>query len=690
LEVKTAKLQHGIRMLMRNVPSSVAVITAQSYDEELKRHVPMGVAVSSLSTVSLDPPTISFNIKQPSKTLDAIRGANGLFRVHFPAADRGGANMVDLFSRGNHADAYTMRMKGLNNIYVPGHGSRSDRLRRSASQAPQILNDSVRAAMECTLTQEMSVADHVILVAKVDSLESKRQGDRTILYVDGSYMRPDGSKIAFHQNTTRIESTWSVWDYPLFPGEEERREYLERIMTIVREQPQILQHGKHSIPQLEAMLPISPNAWGINVEQLIAKCREEAGMSPALSRESKDLPILSDFYGRLTLSDRTKIAKRVETLVKADDRYLSLNYKHFLQYMGISIASIDLLPSDIAEPLRTEGLLGAPWPISEQHSPNGSHYNLQHLEQLEKRLIEQFATMGYDDALKSQLDQVLESLGEPKFLATYFKRSRARLLAAAFPKQFLPANFDIAGEVSPEEARVVMSRFIRFLHVENTTNFRRNIHLDYHETLRLIGVHPSITGFNVEYLAGKMKHMFLTTRFARDIVGRVDEMLEPWFISVVGWADLEERVKSFVQKMPMQAMAWPIKDQLAAMGLHSEVVLDVPTTAHKQPLNSGHIVDTLVAKELKGLYGNAPSKQNRAIAHFLREKYNFDVDTLMKTSPAEDVDTPMKASPADPLDRSSGDDMLEAMRAGRNVGATSQTSIKESGRPDYGSGERSK
>jgi flavin reductase (DIM6/NTAB) family NADH-FMN oxidoreductase RutF len=654
-EIEAAKLQHGIRMLMRNVPSSVAVITACSYDDELKRHVPMGVAVSSLSTVSLNPPTISFNIKQPSKTLDAIRGANGLFRVHFPAADRGGANMVDLFSRGNHADAYTMRNKGLHNLYVPGHSPRSDWFRQSVSQAPQIMNDSVRAAMECTLTQELSVADHVILVAKVDSLESKRQGDRTILYVDGSYMRPDGSKIAFHRNTTNMESNWSVWDYPLFPGEEERRDYMERIMTIVREQPHILQHGKQSIPQLEAMLPVSPSAWGINVEQLIAKCREEAGMPSVLPRESEDLPILSDFYGRLGPSDRAKIAKRVKTLVKDDDRYLSLNYRHFLQYIGVSSGSIDILPSDIAELLRAEGLLGAPWTRSEQSGPNGGPYNLQHLEQIEKRLIEHFRTMRYQEALSSQLDQVVESLGEPTFVATYFKRSRARILAAAFPVLFASTEFDIAGEVSLEEARVVLSRYVRFLGIGNSTKFRRNMHLDYHEVLRCIHVHPSITGFNVEYLVGKLKHLFLTTGSARDLKARVEEMLKPWFLSEVAWHDFEERVKTFVNKMPMQAMSWSIKDQLAAMGLDPEAVLDSPVSANKRSLSKGHIVNSLVAKELKGLYGNLTSKKNRAIARFLKERYNFEVN--------EPVDSlPLQAS-----DRSSGDDMLEAMMARRNV-----------------------
>jgi flavin reductase (DIM6/NTAB) family NADH-FMN oxidoreductase RutF len=670
-------------MLMRNVPSSVAVITAQSYDSELKCYVPMGVAVSSLSTVSLDPPTISFNIKQPSKTLDAIRRAGGRFRVHFPAADRGGANIVDLFSRGNHQDAYTMRLRGLTNVHLPGEYARAGRLRASASGAPQILNDSVRAAMECTLTQEQTVADHVILVAKVDSLESRRQGsqgDRTILYVDGSYMRPDGSKIAFHQNTKAIEDEWSIWDYPLFPGEEERRDYMERIKTIIKKHPQIMQHGKQSISQLEAMLPLSPSKWGINLEQLIEKCRGENGMPPTLPPHLKDLPILSDFYGRLSPSDRAKMAERVKTLVKVDNRFLSLNYRLFLQNMGISAASVDLLPSDIAEPLRAEGLLGPPHPTSEPLNPKGGPYDLLHFEQIEKRLLEHLRTMTLQKLLGSQLDQVIESLGEPRFVATYFKRSRARLYAATYTDQFQPRKFDIAGEVSPEEARVVLSRFLRYMEVENTTTFRIKVHLDYHEILRGERIHPSITGFDVEYLAGKLNHLHLTTRLARDLPGRIDQMIEPWFTSVVAWPDLEQRVHSFVHKMPMQAMAWSTKDKLAAMGLHQNAVLDVTMDSTKPFVANGHvsstrpfvrngdILDTIVARELKNLYGNATPKLNQVIARFLKSEYDFDINEGMTVS--EGVTDSLAQAPH----QSSGDDMLEAMVARRTVNKKSDKS----------------
>lgn len=80
---------------MRRVPASVAVITVAHHDPETNKHVPMGIAVSSLSTVTLDPPTVSFNIKQPSQALNAIRAADGHLRVHFLAASKMGRKIVE-------------------------------------------------------------------------------------------------------------------------------------------------------------------------------------------------------------------------------------------------------------------------------------------------------------------------------------------------------------------------------------------------------------------------------------------------------------------------------------------------------------------------------------------------------------------------------------------------------------------
>jgi flavin reductase (DIM6/NTAB) family NADH-FMN oxidoreductase RutF len=667
VDIEAETLRDDVRLLMRKVPSSVAVITVKSFDPDLGRHVPMGVAVSSLSTVTLDPPTISFNIKQPSKTLDAIKAADGRFRVYFPTADRGGAAMVQLFSRGNHPDAYKARTTELR-IYVPGYGSHAKDTHGSPSHAPQIFSDSVRAVMECTISHELAVADHVILVAKVDSMESKSTRDRTIIYVDGMYMCPDGTQVTLHNRPTASteDSIWTAWDYPLFPGEEERSDYVKRIKDNVASQVEKLKHGKEYTRELERSLALSPSAWGINLEVLIDECRQEAGKLSELPAHLKDSPIMSDFWGRLSPSDRAKLIERAKDLIKEDAKFLTLNYRVFLQHLRASTSIIDLLPSDILEPLRAEGLVGPFQPRVGDANILARYYNLQYLEQVEHRLMDHFATLKHEEALNSRLDEVLQSLGESRTVASYFKKSRARLYAAASPELYKSPAIDIFGEVSPEEACVIMRRVVHFLQVGNIAIFRNNINLDFHETLRLVGVHPSITGFNVEFFLGKIKHLYYSSRFSRDTSTRVEKMLEPFFIKTISWGDLEEKVKIFVEKMPLRAMSWSIGDKLAAMGLDWESLLTVPISKEEQPLNTGTIIDTLVAKELKSLYGKSTEELNKAIARYLKKQYNYQVGPQ-----------PTQQSTIEAQISSSSDDMEEAMAESLNVNVRSKINPRD-------------
>jgi len=643
---------------MRKVPSSVAVVTVASFDPELKQHVPMGVAVSSLSTVTLNPPTISFNIKQPSNTLDAIRVADGRFRVHFPAADRGGASMVENFCRGNHAAAYAERKRSLK-ILIPGSDKNSSNLPVSVSRAPQIANDSVRAAMECTVTHELKVADHVILVARINSMESNEARDRTIIYVDGVYLRPNGDMVRSHGRPAETAAdSWSVWDYPLTIGDSERRDYMERVKEIARQRPTEL-WKRAALRGLEGRLPMSPTAFGINLEQIIGELAQESGKRFDMPAHHKISTPLLEFYGRLSPSDRAMINERAKNMVGVDTVFLNQNFRVFLQYLGVSYASIDLLPSDISAPLRAGNLVGRFESRTQATARDSRDYDLKYLEQVEHRLVEHLTKIGHDEAIRTQIEDVMTSFGESRLIATYFNKARGRLYTKAFPHLFTPDKIDIAGDISAAEARVVVSRIIKFLRTDHPVLFRKNLNIDYRETLRLMRINPTITAFNVEYFFGKIRHIQTTTHYFHDLSGRLQEMLRPWFADTVTWADLEKRVKEFVQESPMRAMAWSNRDKLAAMGLAWEAMLTVPISSDKQPLNRGHILDTLVAKDLKGLYNQTtsppcPPDVKSAIALYLKQQYNFDI------------------KPADPIQldtnvRSSSDDLHRAMLANRNV-----------------------
>ncbi|EDU45859.1 Flavin-Reduct domain-containing protein [Pyrenophora tritici-repentis] len=653
-ELKKQALKDSLRSFMRNVPSSVAVITVAGTDAS-KKHGPVGVAVSSLCTVTLDPPTISFNIKEPSKTLDSIREANGLFRVHFPAADRLGAKIVDLFSRGNHPDAYNLRRKELK-VHHPQEQPSSTSTTHSL--APQILEDCILAAMECKVTHEFPVADHVILVAKVENLERKLSTEPTILYIDGGYRVPKGDKIYTSARTKTPTITnvgvWSVWGYPLFPGEKERLSYFSQIKALIKKTPAYYQDPtRDTCRAIDSILPYPAANFGINMELLVAECRQELGLEDKLAPELKDQQVLADFYGSLTPSIMEKIIERANRAITLDPRFLTQNYRLFLQQIGVSPNIRDLLPSDIMKPLRAAGLVP---PFNPQEETGSTSYDIRKVEQVEVRLREELKKMKYAAALKEPFDKIMQAIGEKKQAVYTFKKSRSRLLTESHPTLFDAMCIDISGHLTDAEVRVVMCRLINRLNIFSLS-FQRNITEDWCESLRRVGVNPTITGMNVEFMFGKLKHIFYSTRHFRDFPTAVEEMLKPWFVWSVSWNDLEERVKQFVQKTPLRATGWANKDRLAAMGLHWEAVVTLPKTDDlgedvKQPLWEGHILDTIVAKELKNHYGKGTDEENQGIAKYLKETYDFDV-----------THKSIVYTPAASLNQSSGDEMLEAMEA---------------------------
>ena len=93
------------------------------------------------------------------------------------------------------------------------------------------------------------------------------------------------------------------------------------------------------------------------------------------------------------------------------------------------------------------------------------------------------------------------------------------------------------------------------------------------------------------------------------------------------------------------------------MGLHWRATVNLPkqNSADKevrQSLDEGHIIDTLVAKELKRHYGNGSEEENAGIAKYLKEVYEFDV-----------THKPIEYIPAESTAQSSADEMQQAMMA---------------------------
>ncbi|KAI4692972.1 uncharacterized protein J4E88_001343 [Alternaria novae-zelandiae] len=494
---------------------------------------------------------------------------------------------------------------------------------------------------------------------EITSIEQRASKDPSIMYINGGYRNPAGEKLYTPTRSTQSaagEGVFSVWDYSLFPGEEERQDYMRKIKTLIKDNPAFYEKpSAETFRNIESSLPYATGNFGIDLEILVAECRKEMGLPARLRAEAEGRQVLSDFYGPLTPAMRMQIVDRAKRLVALDARFLSQHYRTLLYSLGVNPSSRDLLPSDIMEPLRAANL-APPFDPRRGHV-NGGIEDIIKVEQLEFHLRGYLRNMKYEAALKMPLDAAMEAISERKLAAVYFKKARARLLTQTHPQLFDTSVIDIAGEVTQVEARVVLCRFIKALQVDSEVGLRKHIFQDWHELLRRVGVNPTITGVDVGFLMGKIQHLYYSNKSFSGFSGAVEEMLRPWFVQQVSWEDLEERVRSFVQETPLRATGWSGRDRLAAMGLRWDATVALPSNnpskqAGEKPLNRGVILDTLVAKELKSYYGSGTEEENHAIAKYLKETYSFDI-----------THRPIQYEPAAPTYQSSSDEMQQALNA---------------------------
>ncbi|KAK7192916.1 flavin reductase like domain-containing protein [Paraphaeosphaeria sporulosa] len=179
------QMKTAMRSIMRQVPSTVIVITAFAQDGDM-RPLPLGSAISSLTTVTLDPPHVSFNVKTPSRTLDAIREAGGRFCVHFLDNSLLAAKVAHNFTEGNSLDTLRRRNVSFRFAYPTTNHER---------QPPKLVAHCVVASMTCQLEQEAAVADHVVAIASVKELDARSNPEPALFYHAGRFKRYDGGTL---------------------------------------------------------------------------------------------------------------------------------------------------------------------------------------------------------------------------------------------------------------------------------------------------------------------------------------------------------------------------------------------------------------------------------------------------------------------------------------------------------------
>ena len=158
------QLTSNFRQVMRSVPAAVFLITTQNGEAahaETKdiRATHSGMTVSSLTTVTLEPwPTISMNIKYPSRTLAAMRTENRFF-VHVLANNEAGAAIADAFTKPYEDPAEPFRRVK----------STTDMKIRISMRGPYFHGQGVVIVLVCKplWTKSIEVGDHTVLLAEV-------------------------------------------------------------------------------------------------------------------------------------------------------------------------------------------------------------------------------------------------------------------------------------------------------------------------------------------------------------------------------------------------------------------------------------------------------------------------------------------------------------------------------------------
>jgi 3-hydroxy-9,10-secoandrosta-1,3,5(10)-triene-9,17-dione monooxygenase reductase component len=145
-----------LRRTMGHVPTGVAVVTA------LHDGRPAGLTVGSFTSVSLQPPLVSFTVDRAARSWPSIEAA-GVFCVNILAGDQ--VELCRLFSSRETAKF------------------RSVRWRAAASGSPVL--EGVLAWVDCDVDRVLEGGDHHLVIGRVRELDVARQVAPLLFYRGG-------------------------------------------------------------------------------------------------------------------------------------------------------------------------------------------------------------------------------------------------------------------------------------------------------------------------------------------------------------------------------------------------------------------------------------------------------------------------------------------------------------------------
>lgn len=155
----------SLREAFRIRPQPVAIITACEPDQQ-----PRGITVSSFTSLSMDPPRVTFNVKTPSRALSAMR--HGFF-----------ANLL------THSPKHVefARKFAMNESTTEGDWYRNEEFWKTDETGVPVLRDSETTRIYCTTERLVDVGDHCIVIGRVERIDRAQGRPSTLLYRDHKF-----------------------------------------------------------------------------------------------------------------------------------------------------------------------------------------------------------------------------------------------------------------------------------------------------------------------------------------------------------------------------------------------------------------------------------------------------------------------------------------------------------------------
>lgn len=641
-------LQNTVRNLMRNVPYPVVILTAAALDDA-GESLPLGIAVSSFNTVTLNPPTVSFNIRSPSRTLDAIRADDGRFRIHFLSGEASSAQIAHSFTQGNNQETYQKRRELFEISHISGRSYNSTSIKHS----------QVFASLACNLVQEIPVADHVIAVAKVTDTAISETNKSVLTYAQGKYngkkgvIKLDTDAVVKHPRLTTPEKMAHTFvlalldSAPLIPTEESReaiktmfiKYFTERKKNHTRKEE--LRGG---LFRSSRAMQVRQAYFGLRTGPLIDEIAPPTAGQKA-TEPLRDLPVMMDFYGRLTPNDITSLIERTKEYVRRSPLFLDVMVYDLLNLLNVSPFASNYTATEIMNALRGEGLVP---PFEDDYQIDASSSRIRDMEQAEHELREHLRsqranaeTLWMDGSLPPIPG--LDTADDFGFVRRWLHRVYAQIHVEVFPEFHAESFYDLAGHLSRTETRLAAFRIIKYVDthpevlsdpIKTQTAPANPISLQFSQVLRQCRIHPLVSGFDPIFLLARLKYWHRTCTpeeylaYRRKLMGLGKKRK----LTIDG---LKYSIDRLVRNAPYH-VATLLKDRTDLMHVlgHDENTAILTSHGYKQMGMSR--IKILIKHAMETQYANFNEKERKAVDQWM-EEYKDDGPIITKwthTTPA--------------------------------------------------------